>query len=75
MNWLMDVNMAAELPIKEMNHPDTFPYVLCITNKELESFVDVMGALNLEEEAAWTEFEHWIARSKQNDSDLILFFY
>jgi hypothetical protein len=74
MNWLMDVNLSAALPIKSLPIPPTFPYVLSLRYQDLEDFVDLMGALDLEEEA-WEEFEAWIAGCHQNQKDLILFFY
>lgn len=74
MNWLMDINLAAALPIKALPLPKTFPYVLTLRYQDIEDFVDIMGALELEEDA-WAEFEHWIQLTHKSQEDLILFFY
>ena len=74
MNWLMDVNLSAALPVKALPLPKTFPYVLSLRYRDLEDFVDIMGALDLEEEK-WAEFENWINACHQKQKDLILFFY
>jgi hypothetical protein len=75
MNWLMDINMEATLPIAELPLPLDFPYVLSILNKDIEDFVDLMGALDLEEESAWEQFEGWLSILKKGKKDLVLFFY
>lgn len=74
MNWLMDINLAAALPIRAIPLPKTFPYVLSLRYQDIEDFVDIMGALELEEEA-WKEFEHWVHLAHKSKEDLILFFY
>lgn len=75
MNWLMDVNMQPCLPIAELPLPSDFPYVLTIPYKELEDFVDIMGALDLEEDAPWLQFEGWVKKLHTNKADLVVFFY
>ena len=75
MNWLMDVNMEASLPISEISLPKNFPYVLTILFDKIEDFIDVMGALILEEEEPWIQFESWVKLLKEQKSDLVVFFY
>ncbi len=74
MNWLMDINLSAALPIKAIPLPAVFPYVLTIRYADIENFVYLMGALDLEEEA-WEEFEQWIDLAHQQKGTLVLFFY
>lgn len=75
MNWLMDINMTASLPMSKIPLPKNFPYVLSIPYAELEDFVDIMGALDLEEEEPWIEFEAWLALLNKEKGDLVIFFY
>jgi hypothetical protein len=75
MNWLMDVNMEACLPMTKIPLPKDFPYVLTIPFAELEEFIDIMGALDLEDEEPWIEFETWVALLNREKGDLVIFFY
>ena len=75
MNWIMDINMEAELPISELPMPVDFPYVLTIMNKDLSEFVEAMAALDIEEASARIQFETWIDTLNSDKKDLVLYFY
>jgi len=74
MSWLMDINMPPSLPLLDLTPPHNFPYVLTILQKNLDNFVEQMGALVIEEKA-WEQFESWVNQANQKKQDLVLFFY
>ncbi len=75
MNWLMDVNLEAKMPIKKLPLPLNFPYVLSIANSEIDIFIKTMESLDVEEPEAIQEFKEWFVYLTINKKDLVLFFY
>lgn len=75
MNWLMEINMEAELPIASLPLPSDFPYVLTVSNKNADEFVGNMKALYIEDENARAQAELWFQKLIMEKKDLVLYFY
>jgi hypothetical protein len=74
MNWIMDINLEASLPIMSLPIPADYPYVLTISNKAADEFITNFRLLDYETRAM-QEAELWIQKLVHDKKDLMLFFY
>ena len=74
MNWIMDINMEASLPMPALPVPDNYPYVLSISNKTAFEFIENFRALDYET-TAMMQAESWFQKIEKDKRDLALFFY
>lgn len=74
MNWIMDINMEPSLPIQTLPIPDNYPYVLCISNKTADEFIENFRSLDYEA-SAMIQAETWFQKIVKEKKDLMLFFY
>jgi len=73
MNWIMDINMEASLPISALPVPRNYPYVLTISNKSAGEFVENFRSLDYET-VAMMQAESWFQKIETDKCDLVLFF-
>jgi hypothetical protein len=74
MNWIMDINLEASLPIAALPIPANYPYVLTISNKTADEFIANFRSLDYEF-SAMQQAELWIQKIVEDKKDLMLFFY
>lgn len=74
MNWIMDINLEASLPITTLPIPANYPYVLTISNKTADEFIANFRSLDYEF-SAMQQAELWIQKLVEDKKDLMLFFY
>ena len=74
MNWIMDINLEPSLPIPALPIPVNYPYVLTISNRSADEFIENFRALDYET-TAMHQAEGWFLKIEKEKKDLLLFFY
>jgi hypothetical protein len=70
----MDINMEPSLPIQTLPIPDNYPYVLSISNRTADEFIENFRSLDYEA-SAMIQAETWFQKIVKEKRDLVLFFY
>jgi hypothetical protein len=74
MNWIMDINLEPSLPIPALPIPVNYPYVLTISNRTSDEFIENFRLLDYEFQAI-NQAETWFKEIEKEKKDLMLFFY
>jgi hypothetical protein len=74
MNWIMDINLEPSLPISALPIPVNYPYVLTISNRISDEFIENFRLLDYEFQAM-NQAETWFKEIEKAKKDLMLFFY